>query len=226
MKILLVEDEGNLVKYLKKALEQAKYTVETVQDGLDALEYIELNYESIDLIILDIALPRLSGLAICKKVRSEDITTPILMLTAKTTLNDKITGLDSGADDYIPKPFSVKELLARTRALLRRPKQTINQKIEIGDLKLLIQRRKVFRNDQEVKLTLKEYEILEYLMLHPNEVINRELLVDKVWDMNFASFSNVIDVHMKNLRKKLHVPSEGGLIETVRGIGYRLSYEK
>lgn len=226
MKVLLVEDEEHLVKYLKKALERAKYTVESVENGADALEYIELNHESLDLIILDISLPKLSGLAVCRKVRSANITTPILMLTARTTLQDKITGLDSGADDYIPKPFSVKELLARMRALLRRPKQIINEKIQFGEVKLLIQRRKVYKNDQEIRLTLKEYEILEYLMLHPNEVINRESLVDKVWDMNFASFSNVIDVHMKNLRRKLNELSEGGLIETVRGIGYRLKTEE
>jgi DNA-binding response OmpR family regulator len=225
MKILLVEDEEHLVKYLKKALENKKYIVEAITNGSDALQYIELNHENLDLIILDISLPKLSGLAICRRIRSENITTPVLMLTARTTIQDKILGLDSGADDYLPKPFSVGELLARIRALLRRPKQTIATKLTIGDIQLWIQKRKVYKNDQEVKLTLKEYEILETLMLHPNEVINRESLIDKVWDMNFNSFSNVIDVHIKNLRKKLEMPGEGGAIETIRGIGYRLKTE-
>jgi len=223
MKILLVEDEELLANNLKKVLESKGYNVNVITDGIQALQYIEENTELIDLVILDISLPGISGITICQRLRRQHIMIPILMLTARGTIRDKVTGLDYGADDYLPKPFSVTELLARIRALLRRPKQFIAKKIKIGDIEIRLENRKVFKHGKEIPLTLKEYELLQFFALHPNQVIDREQIVDKVWDMNFNSFSNVIDVHMANLRKKLQDSDAEKLIETVRGIGYRFN---
>ena len=223
MKLLLVEDEENLVKYLSKILEGHKYQVVTILSGQEALNYIELEHQSLDLILLDLMLPDISGLEICKQIREEGIMTPVLMLTAKGSVDDKVTGLEIGADDYLTKPFDVKELLARIHALLRRPPQSISTKIKIGDITILPEKRKVYWLDEEVKLTLREYELLEFLATHPNQIINREQIIDKVWDTNYNAFSNVIDVHMKNVRKKLKIAEDNPLIETIRGIGYRMN---
>ena len=168
-------------------------------------------------------LPDMNGLEICQKIRKKDIMTPILILTAKGSVDDKVIGLESGADDYLTKPFSVKELLARIHALLRRPQRTVSNKITIGDIDVWPQKRKVYRNNSEIKLTLREYELLEFLATHPNEVINREQIIDKIWDRNYNGFSNVIDVHMKNLRKKLDLSENYQIIETIRGVGYRIN---
>lgn len=222
MKILLVEDEEILANNLKKILESKGYVVDTVGNGIDALRIIEENNHLIDLILLDISLPGMSGLTICQRVRKQNITVPILILTARGTIKEKVVGLDYGADDYLAKPFSVTELLARIRALLRRPKNIISKKIKIGNVEIWMDNRKVYKNGKEIPLTLKEYELLQFLATHPNQVIDREQIVDKVWDMNFNSFSNVIDVHVANVRRKLQSPDSKIVIETVRGIGYRL----
>ena len=223
MKLLLVEDEEVLAHNLRKILESKGYAVELITNGIDALRYIEENYSLLDLIILDVMIPGMTGIAVCKRARKQHISVPILILTARGTTRDKISGLDFGADDYLPKPFAVGELLARIRALLRRPKQSISKKITIGDIEIWLDNRKIYKNGQEVFLTLKEYELLQFLAMNPNQVIDREQIIDKVWDMNFNSFSNVIDVHITNLRKKLSSPSTKNIIETVRGIGYRLN---
>ena len=223
MKLLLVDDEEYFVKYLTKILEDHKYSVTAITNGHEALNYIELEHQSIDLILLDLMLPGLDGVEICQRIRDEDIMTPVLMLTAKGNVDDKVTGLEIGADDYLTKPFDVKELLARIHALLRRPQQAIMHKIILGDIVIIPEKRKVYLLEEEIKLTLREYELLEYLATHRNQILNREQIIDKVWDTNYNAFSNVIDVHMKNLRKKLHLAEDNPLIETIRGIGYRVN---
>jgi len=183
---------------------------------------VELNHEAFDIIILDIMLPIKNGIEICQELRKQSIFIPIIMLTAKIELKDKINGLDAGADDYLLKPFSFDELVARIRALLRRPKTSLPMEIRIGQLSLQPSKRKVFYEQEEIPLTLKEFNLLEYFMRHPNQVLNREQILDKLWDLNYDSFSNVVDVHIKNLRKKLEDVSGKLLLETVRGVGYRL----
>jgi len=220
MRVLVVEDEKKTASFVRKALEGEGFAVDVCHRGDEAL--VAAGAAPFDGIVLDIMLPGRDGLSVLRQLRERKNTTPVLLLSARGEVNERVEGLNAGADDYLPKPFSVKELFARIRALLRRPKQTIMNKVEVGDIVIWIQRRKVYQKDQEVKLTLKEYELLEYLVLHPNEVINREAIVDKVWDMNFNSFSNVIDVHVANVRKKLQTPDSKMRIETVRGIGYRL----
>lgn len=222
MRILLVEDEEPLIKYLTKILQTKGYTIDVCSNGRIALEVIELHHHVLDLIILDITLPELSGLDICKRIREENITIPVIMLTAKGTKKDIVQALEDGADDYLPKPFAVEELLARIKAVLRRPPQTYLNHIDIQDLSIWPEKRKVYRDDKEISLTAKEFELLYYLASNSDRVINRETLLEKVWDMNFDTFSNVVDVHIKNLRRKLHFASQQNIIESVRGVGFRI----
>ncbi len=222
MKLLIVEDEEKLAKHLKTGLEQEGYSVDYCLNGLDGQKYIEFNQESLDLILLDLMIPVKNGLDVCKSVRDKNIVLPILILTAKNSTDDKIVGLDAGADDYITKPFSFDELLARIRALLRRPKYSLPVEIKIGNLLLNQSKRKVFSDDKELFLTLKEFNLLEYFMRNPNQVLTREQILDKLWDLDFDSFSNVVDVHVKNLRKKLEILGKYEILETIRGVGYRL----
>lgn len=223
MKILVVEDEEKLAHYLKRALEEVGYAVEIISNGKDALYFIETCHQEIDAIILDILLPDTSGFQICKEIRKQHITTPILMLTAKDQEADKITGLDIGADDYMTKPFSLQELLARVRSLLRRSRGEINNKLKIQDLEINLESRQVFQNGKEVHLTYKEYELLTLLATHPNKAFEREQLLEQVWDMNFTTFSNIVDVHITHLRQKIHDTKEKNIIQSVRGVGYRLN---
>ncbi len=226
VKILVVEDEEKLAQHLKKGLEQEGYTVDYFLNSEEAEDYISFQHELLDLIILDHMLPGKSGIEMCKGIRSQNITVPILMLTAKDSSEDIISGLDAGVDDYLTKPFSFEVMLARIRALLRRSSDTssyTHQEIHVGDLVLNTAKRKVFYKGKEITLTLKEFNVLEYLMKHPNQVIERENLLEKVWDINFDTFSNVVDVHIKNIRKKLkEVDSNEKLLETIRGVGYRI----
>ncbi len=222
MKLLIVEDEEKLAKSLKKGLEKEGYAVDYVLDGEAGQRRIELGRKDYDLIILDLMLPKRNGFEVAKNVREQNILTPILVLTARDTTEDKIVALDGGADDYLVKPFSFEELLARIRALLRRPEQLIPTEIKIKDLILNTVTRRVLRNDQEIPLTLKEFGLLEYLMRHPNQVLSREQILDHLWDFAFDSFSNVVDVHVKNLRKKVDNGHHEKLLETIRGVGYRI----
>ncbi|MBX4211104.1 response regulator transcription factor [Candidatus Parcubacteria bacterium] len=221
MRILIVEDEEKLAKSLKKGLEKEGYAADYITDGEVAQRRIEICHKDYDLVILDWMLPKKDGVEICKAVRAEHITIPILMLTARVDTNDKVTALDIGADDYLVKPFSLEELLARVRALLRRPAQALPTELKIQDLTLNTGTRKVTRNSKEIKLTVKEFALLEYLMRHPNQVINRNQILDHLWGFDFDSFSNVVDVHIKNLRKKIN-NSRRKILETIRGIGYRI----
>lgn len=230
MRILIVEDEEQLARALKKGLEKNGYAADYVLDGEIALRRIEMYSKEYDLVILDLLLPKKNGFEVCETARARGITTPILVLTARDMTEDKIAALDKGADDYLQKPFSFEELLARVRALLRRPKAALPLKLRSGELELDEAARKVRKNGREINLTVKEFMLLEYLMRHPNQVLNRGQIADHLYGFDFDSFSNVVDVHLKNLRKKIYGENFGqnlagpnpGVLETVRGVGYRL----
>lgn len=222
MKILLVEDEQKLADALKRGLELGGYTVDILGDGKKALTRISLHRNDYDLVILDLMLPTMDGHEVCKEMRASNITVPILVLTARAETETKVDLLRSGADDYLVKPFSFAELSARLQALLRRPSESLPEKLRVGDIELDPSTRSVKRDGKELLLTLKEFGLLEYFMRHPNQVVNREDLLNHLWDFNYVGFSNVVDVHIKNLRQKLGGADADGLLETVRGIGYRL----
>ncbi len=221
MRILIAEDEEEVAKLLKKTLEKESYAVDYLTDGEAALRRLEISSKDYDLAILDLMLPRKSGLEICREVRAKNITLPILVLTARDDVNDKVTALELGADDYLTKPFSMQELLARIRALLRRPVQSLPTELSIQDITLNTSTRKVHRNHKEIALTVKEFSLLEYLMRHPNQVISRNQIIDHLWGYDFISGSNIVDVHIKNLRKKIN-NRKNKILETVRGMGYRV----
>lgn len=224
VRILIVEDEEKLAQHLKRGLQQEGYIVDYRLTGEEAEKYIHLNYESLDLVILDHLLPGKSGLEVCRYIRNQEITVPILMLSAKDSTEHIVKGLDLGIDDYLTKPFSFEIMLARIRSLLRRPRssQYLLQELRKGDLILNTSTRKVLYSGKEIYLTLKEFNLLEYLMKNSNQVLEREDILEKIWDINFDSFSNVVDVHIKNLRKKLKEVGSEDILETVRGVGYRL----
>jgi heavy metal response regulator len=218
MRILVVEDEKKVASFIKKGLEEEFYSVDVAFDGKEGLR-LALS-EEYDLIILDLMLPFKDGLTILKEIREEKIFTPVLILTARDTIQDKVTGLDSGADDYLAKPFSFEELLARIRALLRRNSIDKNNILKAGDLKLDTQAHKAFRNDVEIQLTAKEYAILEYLMRNKNRVISRTKLSEHIYEFHFDPETNVIDVYINKLRNKIDKGFEKQIIHTVRGVGY------
>jgi DNA-binding response OmpR family regulator len=219
MHILIVEDEPELSEKLRGVLESENYTVETSFNGEDALDKIW--NENHDLILLDIMLPQLNGLEVLRSVREAGIITPVLMLTAKGDVEDKVQGLNAGADDYLAKPFSLSELLARVRALLRRGAEA-NPIIECGDISLNTISRTVLNNKQLISLTSKEFSILEFLLHNRGRVLSRFVIAEHVWGENFDPFamSNVVNVHIKNLRKKLSADGSGSFLKTVRGVGY------
>lgn len=222
MRILIVEDEEKLALSLKKGLEKEGFAVDYIMDGEAGERRIVISHKDYDLIILDLMLPGKDGFQICKSVREQQITTPILVLTARDATDDKVAALDAGADDYLVKPFSFEELMARVRALLRRPEQALPNELVVKDLKLDTTTRKVTRKGKEINLTLKEFNLLEYLMRHADQVLTREQILDHLWDFAFDSFSNVVDVHIKNLRKKIDGNHHEKLLETIRGVGYRI----
>lgn len=222
MKLLLVEDEQKLAQALTRGLNLEGYTVDHIPDGKKALTRISLHRSDYDLVILDLMLPSMDGYEICKQMREMNITIPILVLTARNETDTKVQLLQSGADDYLVKPFSFAELTARIRALLRRPSEKLPETLKVADIELNPSERRVRRGGKEVPLTLKEFGLLEYFMRHPNQVVNREDLLNHLWDFNYVGFSNVVDVHVKNLRRKLDANGES-ILETVRGIGYRLA---
>lgn len=222
MKILLIEDSKKFSDLVKKGLENEGYTVDCVYDGQDGKHRIELCGSEYDLIILDIMLPKIDGITVCKSIRKGKIDTPVLMLTAKDATEDKIIGLDSGADDYLIKPFEFNELLARIRALLRRPKTVLPAELKISDLTLNPATNKVYRDRKEIILTLKEFRLLEYFMRNAGITLTREDILNNLWDYEFDSFSNVVDVHVKNLRKKVDSNYKEKLFQTVWGVGYKI----
>jgi heavy metal response regulator len=220
MHLLIVEDEKSLADIIKKGLEEEDYVVDVAYNGEDGLFMAE--NELSDLIILDIMLPIVDGMTILKRIRKAGVKTPVLMLTAKDALKDKVSGLDSGADDYLTKPFLFEELLARIRALLRRNSETKTSMIEIGDLVINMATHEVRRGRRDISLSAKEYVLLEFLALHKNEVLSRTVLSEHLYDYNFDLDSNVVDVFIHRIRKKIDKGSERKLIHTLRGSGYML----
>lgn len=220
MIILIVEDEKKIAGFIKKALELEKYTVELASSGEEALEKVEIcDY---DLIILDIMLPGINGFKVCQKIRKMKIHTPIIMLTAKAQVEDRIRGLDSGADDYLVKPFSIKELFARIRSLMRRGKKTEELKLKMGELEIDPKSHSVIRKGKEINLTSKEYKILNFMAHRKGEICSRNMIGEHVWGYDFNPLSNVIDAHISNLRKKVDGGSKEKIIETIRDSGYKI----
>lgn len=220
MVILVVEDEVKITRFIKKGLEMEHYTVEVAYDGEEGLAKAEIN--NYDLIILDIMLPKMDGFDVCKKLREAKIETPIIMLTARNMIEDKIKGLDAGADDYLIKPFAFGELLARIRALLRREKTVKSTKLQVGDLIIDPANHEVSRNGKEISLSSKEYRLLDYMMRRPGHVCTRTMIGEHIWGYNFTDDSNVIDVYISYLRKKIDTGFKVKLIHTVRDIGYKI----
>lgn len=220
MRLLVVEDEPKLNFLIKKGLQQKGYAVDSAFDGVEGQLFAE--NEVYDLIILDILLPKNDGIAVCKNLRTMGITVPIIFLTAKDALEDKVLGLDSGADDYLVKPFEFTELLARIRALLRRPKASLPVLLVSGALTLDTGAQTAKINDRKVPLTKREFRLLEYLLRNKNKVLTREQILDHVWDMSSDAFSNTVDAHIKNLRRKLK-GEYAKRLETVRGVGYKFT---
>jgi DNA-binding response OmpR family regulator len=221
MRVLIVEDEERLASLIQRALADKGMASDIAPDGQDALSW--LSTATYGALILDLMLPDIDGLDLCRTIRQRGIQTPILMLTARDTVADRVTGLDAGADDYLVKPFALAELHARLRALARRPVNTVDVVLQIGNLRLDPASRRVWRDSSEIELRNKEFSILEHLMRHPDQVLTRSMIADQVWGYDFPSVTNVIDVHIGSLRRKLHDPYPGKLIQTVRGAGYRLS---
>lgn len=222
MKILIIEDEEKLARALKEGLEKEGSSADFVLDGEAGQRRIELYHNDYDLVILDLMMPKKDGLSVLKSIREQNITIPVLVLTGKDTIDDKVSGLDGGADDYLVKPFSFNEFIARIKALLRRPRQSLPIELKVQDLTLNTASKKVFRSGKEIPLTLKEFNLLEYLMRHTNQAISREQILFNLWDFDFDSFSNIVDAHIKNLRKKINYPNRKEILETVRGVGYRI----
>ncbi|MES2223915.1 MAG: response regulator transcription factor [Patescibacteria group bacterium] len=217
MRILIVEDNEKLAKYTKQTLEEEGYAVDAVHDGESGERMARLGHH--DLLILDIMLPKKDGISVCKSLRKDDINLPIILLTAKGEFADRIEGLDSGADDYLVKPFNMDELLARVRALLRRPQEKIIALLQVQDIVLDNSKHIVTKGGKVLSLTLKEFSILEYLMRNAGQVVTREQLLEHCWDFAYSAFSNITDVYIKQLRKKLKDTNEK-YIQTIRGVGY------
>jgi len=219
MKILVVEDEKKVSSFVKRGLEEEKYEVDTAFDGEEGLAMALKN--PYDLIILDWMLPKRDGIGVLQELRKEK-TTPVLMLTAKDSVDDIVSGLESGSDDYLTKPFAFAELLARVKALVRRSEYDRGAELRFADLRIDPVTHKVWRGEKEIDLTAKEYALLEYFMRNPNQVLTRTMIADHVWDYTFDSFTNIIDVYVNYLRKKIDRDYPKKLIHTVRGVGYIL----
>jgi len=219
MHILVVEDEAKIAAFVQQGLEETGYHVTVARDGEAGL--LEAQFNNYDLVILDVMLPKLDGIAVARKLRAARKATPILMLTARDSEKDKILGLDVGADDYLTKPFSFGEFLARVRALLRRDTLTRASVMQVGDLEVDTAARRVRRGGQDVELSAREYALLEYLVHHAGQVVTRDLLAENVWSDTDVE-SNVIDVYIRYLRQKIDTPFGTPLLHTVRGLGYTL----
>ena len=222
MRVLVVEDEERIARFLKKGLEEESYAVDVVGDGPAALDWVA--GVSYDLILLDVMLPGLNGFEVCRLLRNRGVTSPILMLTARDEVDDRVAGLDAGADDYLPKPFAFKELLARMRALTRRAANTTTPEtiLTLADLKLDTVTHLAQRGDRDIELTAKEYALLEYLLRHPRRPLSRTMIRESIWGYDYYGASNVVDVYIRHLRQKLEANGELPLIHTVRGIGYKI----
>ncbi len=220
MRILIVEDDKKVASFLKRGLKEEHYAVDVSYDGEEAMEYVRFN--QYDLIILDIMLPKKDGFTVCKEIRNESILTPVLMLTARDQVEDKVKGLQEGADDYLAKPFAFEELLARIKALLRRVQDYKTKNLKVGDLELDPVSRKITREGKIITLTGKEYALLEYLMRNKGRIITQSMIIDHIWDMNFDGLSNVVNVYINHLRDKIDKGFAKKYIKTVRGVGYKI----
>lgn len=225
MKILVVEDEKDLNKIITKYLKKSNYSVDSAYDGEEALDYI--NVGEYDVIILDIMMPKMNGYDFIKRIRRDKNNVAVLMLTAKDSLEDKVKGLDLGADDYLVKPFEFDELLARIRAMLRRNyRESATNILVIGDVELDTIKKSVTKNGSIIELTAKEYEVLEYLLRNKNHILSREQIREHVWDFDYEGESNIIDVLIKNIRQKIDDNKEESIIQTKRGAGYVIREDK
>jgi two-component system OmpR family response regulator len=218
VKILVVEDDRVVGQYVKRGLEESQYHADLVDDGLEALRLISGGLY--DLVVLDLRLPGMTGLEVLRTLRDRGITTPILVLTAQDAVGHKVEALRAGADDYVTKPFAFEEVLARVEALSRRPKQLSSTRLSVGGLELDLGSREVRRGERLIELTPKEYAVLEYLMRHPGRVMSRTLITEYAWDYHFDPGTNIVDVVINRLRKKVDVGTEKKLLHTVRGVGY------
>jgi len=223
MRILVVEDEKKVAGFIKRGLEEESYAVDVAHDGEMGQHLAESN--EYDAILLDIMLPKKSGVEVLKELRGRNIRTPVLLLTARDSVDDRVEGLDSGADDYLTKPFAFAELIARLRALLRRGDQGLTI-LQFGDLSLDPATRRAKRGEREIELTVKEYALLEYFLRNPNRVLTRTMIAEHVWDHTFDSETNVVDVYLNHLRNKIDKNEEVKLLHTVRGVGYVLRDEE
>lgn len=224
MRVLVAEDDKRIAAFLVKGLREEGYVVEHALDGPSALDYIAASTEApFDLIILDILMPGRDGLSVCRELRTRGDRTPVLMLTAKDALEDRVQGLDSGADDYLVKPFAFAELLARLRALSRRtPSMTATNILQVGELQLDVVTRRATRGTRKIELSAREYQLLEHLMRHVDRPVSRTQLLQAVWSFDFSGASNVVDVYVGYLRRKVDAEGETELIHTVRGVGYMI----
>ncbi len=220
MRILVVDDDERLRSVVRRGLSEEGYAVDVAENG-EVGTYLALGNDY-DLVILDIMMPKLDGMSLCKALREARSNVPVLMLTARDAVSDRVAGLDSGADDYLVKPFAFDELMARVRALTRRRAPARSPTIRIGDLVVDTVTRRVHRGNQEIVLTAKEYAVLEYLVRNPGALMTRGMIEEHAWNNDYDSVSNLVDVYIRRLRSKLDVGEEGSLIETVRGAGYRL----
>lgn len=218
MRVLVVEDARTMAEVLAKGLREQGYAVNVAMDGETALLQAEIN--QYDAIVLDVMLPRHDGFTVCRTLRGRGVSVPILMLTARDAVEDRVAGLDSGADDYLTKPFAFKELLARLRALLRRHVEVRSPQLQLADLTMDVAGQEVMRGGRAIRLTAKEFALLEFLMLHAGEVVSRERISEHVWDEHFDPFSNLIEVYIQRLRKKIDEGEQVKLIHTRRGAGY------
>jgi heavy metal response regulator len=223
MRILIVEDEKKVASFIKKGMEEEYFTADIALDGKEGLKMA--TSEDYDAIIMDIMLPFIDGISLLKEIRKREIITPVLMLTVKDSLKDKVEGLDAGADDYLTKPFAFEELVARIRALLRRHESSKTPTLHVGELVLDLQSHKVLRGEQEILLTPKEYAILEYLMRNSNKVVSRTKLIEHVYEYHFDPETNIIDVYINKVRAKVDNNFDKPLIHTIRGIGYIIKDE-
>jgi heavy metal response regulator len=224
MRILIAEDDRKVAGFLKKGLKEEHYAVDVCYDGEEALFQAQVN--QYDLIILDVMLPKKNGFAVCKAIREEGTLTPILMLTARDQLEDKVRGLQEGADDYLTKPFAFEELLARIQALLRRTQDYKTKTLKVGELELDPVSRKITREGKPITLTGKEYALLEYLIRNKGRVITQSMIIDHVWDMHYDGLSNVVNVYINHLREKIDKGFSQKYIHTIRGVGYKIDENK
>lgn len=220
MRVLLIEDEARIASFIRKGLQEERYIVDVAEDGNAALDFAES--ASYDLIILDVMLPGRDGFSVCKEIRRRGMKTPVLMLTARDAVEDRVSGLDAGADDYLVKPFAFKELMARLRALARRPAETQSLQLAVGDLTLDTATHQLMRAGQVIDLSAREYRLLEYLLRHRGQPLTRTQIAESVWGYDFDAQSNVVDVYVRYLRRKVDDPFETNLIQTVRGVGYKI----